>query len=286
MQYEDFEAIRVNIREGVAYVTIDNAPVNVEDARLVADLSRFARVVQSDEGVRVIVFQSANPEFFAAHADNNWMFDPAGLMALADPEADPALNPLQQLHERLRNLPQITIAKLRGRLRAGGAEFAMTADMRFAAAGETWLSQPESLMGIFPGGGGTQYLNRLVGRARGLEIALSGELYDSATAERYGWINREIPGQYLDVWVDSIARRIALLPKGVAAAAKEAFDAAEASGPVPDLAEEARAHAKVYPSPQAVVDRVEVLMSHGGQQRVAELNLEESLRSIPWPSAE
>jgi enoyl-CoA hydratase/carnithine racemase len=286
MTYENFEAIRVAVDAGVATVTLDNPPVNVEDAKLVRDLTQFARTVATDSSVQVIVYQSANPDFFAAHADNGWMFDPSGLMALADPDGDPGLNPLQQLHERLRTLPQVTIAKLRGRLRAGGAELAMTADMRFAAAGETWLSQPESLMGIFPGGGGTQYLNRLVGRARGLEIALSGELYDSATAERYGWINREIPPQYLDAWVFTVARRIAALPTGVAAAAKEAFDAAEASGPVPDLREEAKAHGKVYPSPSSVVERVRVLMDHGGQQPIGEIDLEGTLRSIPWPAAE
>lgn len=285
MTYENYDAIRVAIDAGVATVTLDNPPVNVEDAALVRDLTRFARTVESDEDVRVIVYQSVNPEFFVAHADNGWMFDPAELMELADPEGDAELNPLQQLHERLRTLPQVTIAKLRGRLRAGGAELAMTADMRFAAAGETWLSQPESLMGIFPGGGGTQYLNRLVGRARGLEIALSGELYDSRTAERYGWINREIASEHLDAWVATVARRIAALPVGVAAAAKEAFDAAEASGPVPNLREEARAHAKVYPSPPAVVERVRVLMDNGGQQRIGELDLEGTLRSIPWPTS-
>ncbi|MFP7833549.1 enoyl-CoA hydratase/isomerase family protein [Marisediminicola sp. LYQ134] len=286
MTYENFEAIRVAVDGGVATVTLDNPPVNVEDAKLVRDLTQFARTVATDSSVQVIVYQSANPDFFAAHADNGWMFDPSGLVALADPDGDPGLNPLQQLHERLRTLPQVTIAKLRGRLRAGGAELAMTADMRFAVAGETWLSQPESLMGIFPGGGGTQYLNRLVGRARGLEIALSGELYDSATAERYGWINREIPAQFLDAWVSTVARRIAALPAGVAAAAKEAFDAAEASGPVPDLREEAKAHSKVYPSPPSVVERVRVLMAHGGQQPIGEIDLEGTLRSIPWPDAE
>ncbi|WP_344505614.1 enoyl-CoA hydratase/isomerase family protein [Streptomyces lienomycini] len=256
--------------------------MNTVDATLAGDLKAFAEEVASDEGVAVIVFQSANPEFFSAHADFEWSFDPSTLMALADPDADPALNPLQQLNERLRTLPQVTIAKLRGYARAGGAELAMAADMRFAAADRTWLSQPESLMGIFPGGGGTQYLNRLVGRARALEIVLGAELFDTTTAERYGWINRAVPDEHLDAFVDALAHRIAALPQGVAAAAKEALDAAEASGPVPDLTEEAAAHAKVYPSPDDVVHRLRVLMDHGGQTRDGELRLERLLESIPW----
>ncbi|MFD8097404.1 enoyl-CoA hydratase/isomerase family protein [Streptomyces malaysiensis] len=193
----------------------------------------------------MIDFQSANSDFLSAHADFEWSFDPATLTALAAPDSDPSLNPLQQLNERLRTLPQVTIAKLRGYARAGGIELAMAADMRFAASGRTWLSQPESLMGIFPGGGGTQYLNRLVGRARALEIVLGAEPFGTELVERYRWINRAVPDEHLDAFVDSLARRIAGLPEGVAAAAKEALDAAEASGPVPDLAEEAAAHAKV-----------------------------------------
>lgn len=165
MTYDDFTTLHVRARDGVAWVSIDHPPVNVSDAALGADLARFAAAVATDGAVRMIVLQSANQDYFAAHADLAWMWAATSLMALADPEGEPGLNPLQQLNERLRTLPQVTIAKLRGRLRAGGAELAMTADMRFAAAGRTWLAQPETRMGIFPGGG-TQYLNRLVGRSR------------------------------------------------------------------------------------------------------------------------
>ncbi|WP_193079057.1 enoyl-CoA hydratase/isomerase family protein [Brevibacterium aurantiacum] len=282
MSYNGFKSLVVRAEDRVAWVTIDNPPVNTVDATLASDLKAFADEVAVDDGITVIVFQSANPEFFSAHADFEWSFDPSTLTALADPGADTALNPLQQLNERLRRLPQVTIAKLRGYARAGGAELAMAADMRFAASDRTWLSQPESLMGIFPGGGGTQYLNRLVGRARALEIVLGAELFDTSVAERYGWINRAIPDEHLDAFVDALARRIAGLPDGVATAAKEALDAAEASGLVPDLAEEAAAHAKVYPSPDDVVDRLRVVMDHGGQTREGELQLERLLESVPW----
>ena len=282
MSYNGYKSLVVRTEDRIAWVTIDNPPVNTIDAVLAGDLKAFTDEVASDEDIAVIVLQSANPEFFSAHADFEWSFDPSSLTALADPDADPSLNPLQQLNERLRALPQVTIAKLRGYARAGGVELAMAADMRFAAADRTWLSQPEALMGIFPGGGGTQYLNRLVGRARALEIVLGAELFDTSVAASYGWINRALPEEHLDAFVDSLARRIAALPEGVAAAAKEALDAAEASGAVPDLTEEAAAHAKVYPSPDDVVARLRVLMDHGGQTRDGELRLERLLESIPW----
>lgn len=276
MPYDEYATLRVAIDAGVAHVTIDNPPVNVLDARLIADLGRFAASVRNDERVSVIVLQSANPEFFSAHADFDFdfMFDPRSLSELALEDGDPSLNPLQQMNERFRKLPQVTIAKLAGRARAGGAELAMAADMRFVAAGRTWLSQPESRIGIFPGGGGTQYLTRLVGRTRALEVVLGGRLFDAETAERYGWINRALPPEELDGFVDALARRIAAMPAGVAAAAVEAADAAEASGPVPLLGEESTSHSKVYPSPEAVVDRVRAAMEAGAQTREGELDLE------------
>ncbi|WP_260218901.1 enoyl-CoA hydratase/isomerase family protein [Streptomyces gossypii] len=155
----------------------------------------------------------------------------------------------------------------------------MAADMRFAAAGETWLSQPETRMGIFPGGG-TQYLTRLVGRARALEAVLGAELFGTGMAERYGWINRALAPDELDVFVDSLAHRIGALTAGVAEAAKQAIDAAEASGPVPDLTEEAQAHAKVYPAPQPVVERMGRAVAAGAQTREGELALEELLDGL------
>jgi enoyl-CoA hydratase/carnithine racemase len=112
---------------------------------------------------------------------------------------------MQSLHLAVRSLPQLTIAKLRGRLRGGGNELAMAADLRFAADGETWMSQVESRIGIIPGGG-TQLLTRLVGRSRALEVILSGALYDAKTAERYGWINRAVAPDELDATVDHVAR--------------------------------------------------------------------------------
>lgn len=284
MTYENFTTLRVHVQDGVAWLTMDHPPVNVVDAPLSRDLKRFAETVATDEAVRVIGLQSANPDYFAAHADMGWMLNAGTLMELADPEADPGLNPLQQLNERMRTLPQVTIAKLRGRLRAGGAELAMTADMRFAATGHTWLSQPETRMGIFPGGGGTQYLNRLMGRARAIEVVLGAEPFPADLAERYGWVNRSIPDEELDEFVDALARRIAALPAGVAQAAKQALDSAEASGPVPKLTEEATAHSRVYPSPIAVVERIRVAIDAGAQTPAGERDLEGLLDAVPYPA--
>ncbi|MBC8083166.1 MAG: enoyl-CoA hydratase/isomerase family protein, partial [Hymenobacter sp.] len=204
--YTDYTALRVTLNAGVAFVTLDHPPLNVLDATLMTELNRFAAAVRTDEQVRVIVFQSADPEFFIVHGDMGFVDNPASFTKLADKEAS-LLNPMQQLHERLRALPQVTIAKLAGLARGGGSELAMALDMRFGATGKMGLAQMEVLTGIIPGAGGTVYLPHLVGRARALEIILGAALFDAELAERYGWINRALPADALDNFVDTLARR-------------------------------------------------------------------------------
>lgn len=136
---------------------------------------------------------------------------------------------MMRLHERVRSLPQITIGKLRGLARGGGAELLSAMDMRFASLEHAGLAQPETAAAIIPGAGGTAYLPGLVSRARALEIILGAQLIDAVTAERYGWVNRAVPDAELDHVVDTLAARIAALQPGVARAAVEAVDAASES---------------------------------------------------------
>jgi enoyl-CoA hydratase/carnithine racemase len=154
----------------------------------------------------------------------------------------------------------------------------MAFDMRFAAIGRTWLSQPETRMGIIPGGGGTQLLTRLVGRARALEVILGGDLYDAVTAEKYGWVNLALPADQLDAAVDRYARRIAALRPEQIAAAKQAVDAGLAATSLADgMAQEGAALRAVYPAPEFVVERMRAAVEGGMQTRDGELDLESSL---------
>ncbi|OLR94397.1 enoyl-CoA hydratase/isomerase family protein [Actinokineospora bangkokensis] len=227
---DTYSTLRVSAAGGVAHVVIDNPPVNLLDAALMTDLDRFAGAVARDPEVRVVVFDSADPDFFVAHGDMRIAQDPVAFAALdTAPEQDPALNPMMRLHERVRALPQITIAKLRGVARGGGAELLSAMDMRFAARERAGLAHPEARMGIIPGAGATAYLPGLLGRARALEVILGAGLVDAVTAERIGWVNRAVPGAELDHVVDTLAARIAALAPGVARAAVEAVDAAATS---------------------------------------------------------
>lgn len=191
--------------------------------------------------VRVIVFQSADPEFFIAHGDMAYLTDPdalpettrAAIAAAPDAAVPEGLNILQALSDEVRSLPQVTIGKLAGFARGAGNEFFMSLDMRFAAIGASGQGQPESLMGILPGGGGTVNMTRLAGRARALELILGAELVGAELAERYGLINRALPAGDLDAFVGSLARRIGLRPE-VITLTKAAVDAI--APPVPHTA--------------------------------------------------
>jgi len=138
MPYDSYKGLRVVIDAGVAQVTLDNPPVNMLDTTLINELHDFVGAVREDERVRVIVVQSADPDFFVAHVDLGFMLKPETFAELANPDAgtggdESLINPMQKLMLRLRALPQVTIAKLAGRLRGGGNELAMALDMRFAA---------------------------------------------------------------------------------------------------------------------------------------------------------
>ena len=162
MAYEGFECLRVQVDRGVAFVTLDHPPINLFDLPLMRDIDRLGQEIERDDAVRVAVFQSANPDFFIAHADVELI---QRLPAQPPPKSD-KLGYFHTMVDRFRTMPKVTIAKREGRARGGGSEFALSLDMRFAAIGRAILSQPEVALGIIPGGSGTQRLPRLMGRAR------------------------------------------------------------------------------------------------------------------------
>ncbi len=273
MTYSDFGTLRVAVADGVASVVIDNPPLNLLDAALMTDLDAFAARVRDDDAVRVIVFASADADFFVPHGDMAFVDDPAAFVALTiGADQDSRLNPMQRLFERLRALPQVTIGKLAGKARGGGAELLQALDMRFAGRERGALAQMEAPTGIIPGAGGTVYLPRLVGRARAIEIILGADLIDATTAERYGWINRAVPDGELDAFVDRLARDIAALPDGVIAAAKAAVDANFAD-PLAALLVQNTLLGETFARPAAAALTREAL-TNGAQTRKGERDLE------------
>ncbi|MDQ1033984.1 enoyl-CoA hydratase/carnithine racemase [Streptomyces sp. V3I8] len=218
MNLDPYKTLRVAIDAGVAWITLDNPPVNVLGGTLIRELHDVLGILRDDRSVRVIVFSSADPEFFIAHVDIHILNEMDELQEIAD--RNPDANLFQGVGELLRHQPQVTIVKLAGKARAGGAEFVAAADMAFAARETAGIGQSEVLMGIVPGGGGTQYLRERAGRNRALELLLTGDLVDADTAAAYGWINRAVPAVELDAFVDGMAEKIAALSPELIAAAK------------------------------------------------------------------
>ncbi|WP_409202693.1 enoyl-CoA hydratase/isomerase family protein [Streptomyces rochei] len=188
------------------------------------------------------------------------------------------LNILQAMSEEVRSLPQVTIGKLAGFARGAGNEFFMYLDMRFAAIGKSGQGQPESLMGILPGGGGTVNMTRLAGRARALELILGAELVGAELAERYGLINRALPAAELDPFVDALARRIAGLRPEVISITKAAVDAV--APPIPRAAYAVENKGLFAAFGDEVIELAHKLLAAGIQTREGERDHERIANSI------
>ena len=272
---DHYEKLRVAHRSGVVTVTIDNPPVNVLDAALMSDLRRFLTEVRDDDAARVVIFESASPDFFIAHVDMALIDDPHVFDEIAR-EVPAGLNVFQALGELVRQLPQVTIVKLAGVARGGGAEFIAACDMVFGAIGRAGLGQVEALMGIVPSGGAMQYLSTRMSRGRILEIILGGGLFGAEDAAAYGWINRALPAAELDDFVDTLAGHIAALPAGVAQAAKRVLPPADLSA---GFAREQAEWATLFAEP-AAERLIRGGLARGAQTVDGEKRLEEILRSI------
>ena len=210
------EHVRV-VEETSAYwrVVFENPPFNIVDATIFEGLQGLLARMDSSPNLRVVVFESANPEFYLAH------FDLTGKTGNITTAVGPSGLPiLMDTFVRLTKSPVVSIAKIRGCVRGVSSEFVLACDMRFASRENTLLGQPEVGVGVNPGGGGTERLPLLVGRGRALEIVLGANDFDGDTAERYGYINRALPDAELDGFVDTLARRIASFDRRPIAAAK------------------------------------------------------------------
>ncbi len=207
------------VEETPAYwrVVFDNPPINVVGAGLFEGLQELLARMEASASLRVVVFESANPEFYLAHFD---LSDPSGNLGLLKNAGPSGLPILMDTFVRLTKSAVVSIAKIRGRVRGVGSEFVLACDMRFASRENAVLAQVEVGAGVHPGGGGTERLPVLVGRGRALEIILGANDFDGETAERYGYVNRAFPDAELDGFVDGLARRIATFDRRPIAAAK------------------------------------------------------------------
>lgn len=202
--------------------TFDHPPVNVIGPPAIVELDALVLRLETDPQVRVVVFDSANPEFFLAHYD---MFvDKAVTMAMKPGRT--GMHPWLDVLTRLSRVPVATIACIQGRARGAGSEFALACDMRFASREKAVLGQFEVGVGAVPGGGPMARLPGLIGRGRALEVVLGADDFDGELAERYGYVNRALPDDELLPFVDAFARRLAGFEKAAIAETKAFVDSA------------------------------------------------------------
>lgn len=265
MSYQDLTALRVEVGDGIARATIDHPPLNLLDLELILELDAFGQEVAADPDVRVLVMDSADPEFFVAHADVTLIQE----LPTDDTAPHDDLSAFHAVVERFRTMPKATIAVIEGVARGGGSELALSFDMRFASVERAVLAQPEVGLGLIPGGSGTQRLPGLVGRARTLEIVLGGDDVDGETADRWGYVNRALPDGELRPFVDALAARIASFPAAAVARAKQAVNAASPD-PVPGLLVEDQLFRASLTDPETEA-RMVAFMEAGGQTREVEL---------------
>jgi enoyl-CoA hydratase/carnithine racemase len=270
----DYELLNVDVDGRLAVVTINNPPINIITNALYAELSALTGELKADPNLTVVVFKSADPDFFIAH------FDVETILSFpVDSEAqkDGELNEFHIMCERVRTMDKVTIAQIEGRVGGGGSEFVSSMDMRFGVQGKTKVNQMEVPLGILPGGTGTQRLPRLVGRGRAMEIVLGGDDLDAETAERWGYLNRIFAADEIDDWVMTLARRIASFPVESVRLGKESVNAAEL--PLSQgLTEEAYLFQRLLRTDSAQTNMRRYMEIGGqtreGEMRVGELNAE------------
>ncbi|MEU3839466.1 enoyl-CoA hydratase/isomerase family protein [Streptomyces sp. NPDC028635] len=215
-------SIRTRLEAGVLSATLDAGPLNLLGAALVRDLVSLVDTLHNDPGdVRVVILDSASPDYFCAHVDLTEVPQYTAEAAKAGGPGDASLGMF--LH-RLARVPVITIAKVRGRARGGGNELALACDMIFASRENAVFGQFESGTGALPGAGGIQHLARRLGRTRAIEAIAGADDFDADLAEHYGWINRALPDAELDGFVERLAKRIAGFPPQGVQAAKRAVN--------------------------------------------------------------
>ena len=272
---KEYQQLHIKIDDRVASITLDNAPVNVLGGKMIKELTQVLGDLSGDTAIKVIVFDSINPDFFIAHVDIN-ILEEKDILDELGKAAPEGLNIFQAVGEMIRKQPQVTIVKLKGIARGGGAEFVAAADMSFASLQRGKLGQCEALMGIIPGGGATQYLSSKMTRGRVLEVILGADVFDAVTAERYGWINRALHHDEIDTFVQQLAQNVANLPEGVIAAMKKVLPPTRNTAGF-QLEHDAWAGLAFTAETAGIMT---LAMLHGAQTVEGELKLEQLLRGL------
>jgi enoyl-CoA hydratase/carnithine racemase len=210
------ERVQLDIEDRVATVRLDNPPLNVFDTTMRQDLAAVVARVANADDVHVVVV-TGNERAFAAGADVD------GLAAMGFEEIWGWNRALQRTFTEVAALPMPVVAAIEGYALGGGMELALCADHRIAGD-RTVLAQPEVLLGIMPGSGGTQRLRRLVGPSRAKELLMTGRRVRAEEAATLGLVDRVVSAGTALQEAQRYARQLASGPRFALEAIKLAVD--------------------------------------------------------------
>jgi enoyl-CoA hydratase/carnithine racemase len=277
-RHTGFDTLEVEVDGRVVVATIAAPPLHLITKAVVADLDRFTTEVAADPVPLVVVLKSADPDIFLTHNEF------ANLYAMQPPEQPASVDevPLNAMHlicERLRTMDKVTIAQVEGRTAGGAAAMVMACDLKFGALGKAVFNTMSVPLGAVPGGGASQYLPRLIGRSRALELILGGLDLDAATAERWGYLNRAVPPEEIGGFVTAIAQRIAACPAEAVRLTKEVVGLADEVSLERGLREENFRFRRLMASPESVRN-IESFLALGGETREGEQRIEALLGEV------
>src|SRR6266550_44592 len=202
-------------------VIFDNPPLNLMGPEFVLEFREIMTAIETDEQVKVVVFESVVEGFYLNHSD--FLAKLEDLTSI--PQGPTGLEAWPDILVRLTRAPVATIALIRGRATGNGSEIALACDMSFASREKAVLSQWEVAVGLVAGGGPMARLPRLIGRGRALEVLLGSDDIGGDLAAFYGYVNRSLPDVELDGFVDALATRIAGFEKWAIATTKRLVNA-------------------------------------------------------------
>jgi enoyl-CoA hydratase len=211
------ECIRVEISESIATIRLSRPPMNALNAQVQEEIAAAAAEVSADPGVRAVVLYGGS-KVFAAGADIKEMAEASYASMAADSRR------LQASFTAVAKIPKPVVAAITGYALGGGLELALCADFRVAGQGAR-VGQPEILLGVIPGAGGTQRLPRLIGPARAKDIVYTGRFVDATEALAIGLVDRVVPDDEVYAAARDLVARYATGPAAALRAAKQAIDA-------------------------------------------------------------
>ena len=262
-------------------VRFDYGEVNIMTAAMPCQLFALVGQLAVDAETKVVIFESANPDFFIAH------FEIADILKVieGDPSVPvsktPGLNVLQALGLSLQNLMQVTIAKVDGRCRGGGFEFMLALDMCFASD-QSRFCFPEAAGGFLPAGGGSTLLPLKAGNNRALEVMLTGRDFSGCEAAQYNFINRAFStsaelAEYVSATAGQIAKKDVTAIQAIKSVTK-ATVAPMAPGVLAGLAAENTAMNECFADPEVLARLRELGMKSG--KREFELDLPATIETL------